>query len=482
MANNHKDDGSFDDTDFEDLDPIEDDDLGDESPAGESFADDAWDDEESEMVSDDDVAHAVDEDVAPENSIGSPKKRTFVQKNFGLIAASVVVAFGGIAALSLMGGNSTPRIAETADALPVPDTAAFDANTPADLAEAETMPPMPAPINPGENAEAEPDGALTPMPMPGQNEDTELAALEIEEVPAAPAGKTSPQGEKPFDFPAQEPDPALADDGTSDAAALENVPSLPPATEEEPQERNPAEKAADYANAQFRARAGLSTEKVSNDNAQASLQEQAKEEQPPAPDLTPQLEAQKSEIAALQKKLEAQQEKAEKSANDLKSSLEQKNDEIASLQKSLKVLEKELSAARAAAEKAAATAKAAEKNTAAPLVESKQPEPEQEIAIEDAPEDIKPAEPLSSSASKQADMAKAPAKDLIPEKKPVSVRAASWELKGASPGKAVLSSKTTGDTRNVAVGDTIQGLGKITAIARENGRWTVRGTQGVVTR
>ena len=88
----------------------------------------------------------------------------------------------------------------------------------------------------------------------------------------------------------------------------------------------------------------------------------------------------------------------------------------------------------------------------------------------------------SSVVSKQADMAKAPAKDLIPAEKPVSAKAPSWELKGASPGKAVLSSKATGDTRNVAVGDTVQGLGKITAIARENGRWTVRGTKGTVIR
>ena len=145
MANNHKDNGSFDDTDFEDLDPIEDDDLGDVSQADESFADDAWDDEESEVVADD-LEHTLDEDVAPENNIDAPKKRTFVQKNFGLIAAGVVVAFGGIAALSLMGGNSARPVTEASDALPVPDSAAFDANAPADLAEAEdeAMPPKPA--------------------------------------------------------------------------------------------------------------------------------------------------------------------------------------------------------------------------------------------------------------------------------------------------------------------------------------------------
>lgn len=488
MANNHKDDGSFDDTDFDDLDMIEDDDLGDEAPTSESFADDAWDDEEAHAGAGDEETRTADDDVALENNANTPVKKTFIQKNFGLIAVAVVVVFGGIAALPLMGGNSATRpAAETTDALPVAaDATAFDANAPSDLAETEAMPPMPAPINPSEDINS--DDALTPMPMPGQADDTELAALDVEEIPAAPAGKTTPQGEKPFDFPAEEPDPALADDGTGKIFSPDEAPSLPAAAPQEPQEKSPTEKAADYASAQFRARAGLSTDDISNSSTarpSSKDEEREKEEYPPVTNLTPQLEAQKSEIAALQKKLDAQQAQAKQSANDLKSSLEQKNEEISSLQKSVKALEKELSAARSAAAKSAEAVKAAKQ--APPLMapepdEPEQVEPEQEIASEKVPASEKPASSASSRTSKQDDMAKAPAKDLIPQAKPAPVKAAAWELKGASPGKAVLWSKTTGDTRNVAVGDTVQGLGKITTIARENGRWTVRGTQGTVIR
>ncbi|TVQ82644.1 MAG: hypothetical protein EA357_09390 [Micavibrio sp.] len=57
-----------------------------------------------------------------------------------------------------------------------------------------------------------------------------------------------------------------------------------------------------------------------------------------------------------------------------------------------------------------------------------------------------------------------------------------WRLDAASPGAALLSEKNTSERREVSVGDTIPGLGRITSIAPddESGRWVVRGTQGSV--
>jgi len=57
-----------------------------------------------------------------------------------------------------------------------------------------------------------------------------------------------------------------------------------------------------------------------------------------------------------------------------------------------------------------------------------------------------------------------------------------WRLDAASPGAALLSEKNTRERREVVVGDTIPGLGRITSIAPddESGRWVVRGTQGSV--
>ena len=55
-------------------------------------------------------------------------------------------------------------------------------------------------------------------------------------------------------------------------------------------------------------------------------------------------------------------------------------------------------------------------------------------------------------------------------------------MKSAQPGEAALLNKATGDVIRAKVGDTVKGLGKITSIAKENGHWVVRGSQGQVTR
>ncbi|MBI3440766.1 MAG: hypothetical protein HY052_03005 [Proteobacteria bacterium] len=54
-----------------------------------------------------------------------------------------------------------------------------------------------------------------------------------------------------------------------------------------------------------------------------------------------------------------------------------------------------------------------------------------------------------------------------------------WILKAAKPGMAWVVPKGSNDLRTVFTGDTLPGLGKITAIARDSsGRWVVHGTKG----
>jgi intracellular multiplication protein IcmG len=465
MANDHKKDGSFEDTDFEDLDPIEDDDLGDIT-TDDSFADDAWEDDESREISDDHTPEG-DDDIAV-NDIPAAREKTFVQKNFAVIVGAVVVIFGGVIGLSMMGGNSAPPAAEseTADALP-----ATPAENSAEFSDSGEMPPMPAPINSETETIPSQDGALTPMPMPGQADDTQLAALTIDEVPAAPAGKTTPEGQAPFDFSTRQ------DNETLEETSPE--PQLPPVGEAETKELTPAQKASSMMNARFRERAGLVSESVGN-KERAQLAEEKEtpresEEQivPPAPQAIPQ-SAPSAELAALQEQLNTQRMQYEKSNQDLQAALEKKNQEIAALQKSIKTLETDLSTARAEAKSA---------KTAAPAVIPEPESAEQEASSEnvDDSDAATIAESFSSPVADAKPVSVAEPKELIPASSP-PVRSVSWELKGASPGKAVLSSKTSGDTRNVVVGDTVQGLGKITMIAREDGRWTVRGTQGQVVR
>jgi hypothetical protein len=56
-----------------------------------------------------------------------------------------------------------------------------------------------------------------------------------------------------------------------------------------------------------------------------------------------------------------------------------------------------------------------------------------------------------------------------------------WELRGASPEQAYVAQRGTQNLRTVAVGETLDGIGRVTSIAIENNRWIVRGTSGVIT-
>lgn len=55
-----------------------------------------------------------------------------------------------------------------------------------------------------------------------------------------------------------------------------------------------------------------------------------------------------------------------------------------------------------------------------------------------------------------------------------------WVLRAAQDGEAWISPTAQGQLRHVKVGETIPGLGRITAIELKNGRWVVSGTQGTV--
>ncbi len=66
-------------------------------------------------------------------------------------------------------------------------------------------------------------------------------------------------------------------------------------------------------------------------------------------------------------------------------------------------------------------------------------------------------------------------KDISKSAEPVR-----WVLKSAQPGRAMVSRKGQVDTRVVDVGDSLTGLGQITAIHHENNRWVVRGTKGSI--
>lgn len=56
-----------------------------------------------------------------------------------------------------------------------------------------------------------------------------------------------------------------------------------------------------------------------------------------------------------------------------------------------------------------------------------------------------------------------------------------WVLKSAQPGKAMVSKKGESDMVDVAIGETLAGLGRITGIYMQDGQWIVQGTNGRIT-
>jgi intracellular multiplication protein IcmG len=88
---------------------------------------------------------------------------------------------------------------------------------------------------------------------------------------------------------------------------------------------------------------------------------------------------------------------------------------------------------------------------------------------------------LQSSPPRQADEARpsaAPARQPEPARKPPASASAKWELRAAQPGRAWIARAGSSEMQTIEIGDTVQGLGRISAISYTNGRWVIEGTQG----
>lgn len=67
---------------------------------------------------------------------------------------------------------------------------------------------------------------------------------------------------------------------------------------------------------------------------------------------------------------------------------------------------------------------------------------------------------------------------IVPKETSVSLNKPVWKIKGASPQRAVIYNKESGETRSVEPGNNVKGLGRIKSIRKENGKWVVIGTSG----
>jgi intracellular multiplication protein IcmG len=71
-------------------------------------------------------------------------------------------------------------------------------------------------------------------------------------------------------------------------------------------------------------------------------------------------------------------------------------------------------------------------------------------------------------------------KTLVIEK-PLAPASDQWVLRAAAPGQAwVANSSTSRDLKALHVGDTLPGIGRVTAIKEQDGAWSVQGTKGSI--
>ncbi len=438
-----------DDLDIEELDDL--DDLSDD-----------WDD----LDADEDVSSSEKSPKTP----GAHGEKTFIQKNFYPIVGGVILLAGGLFAYGQFGGGSSSA--------PAPLQDDISASVPA-LDNAE-MPPMPAPMNaPEEDVAAiipevdtivpvtQEPAVLTPMPDPSATSETPAELPALLDIAEAPAVKPEAQ-DMLVDTPELAVD--LTDDPLSDLGEVD-------AAFEAPVENNVPEPAV--ASSQEIAEDegfNISPEPLITDGEILDFNDHQAEEDEAlvleaqtldiesAPPVLP-VENQAEEVAAAAEAAQAVREnelrveqdalKAEISERDealqeLKSSMEAEmaaaNQKLADLSGTILELEKQISSMKSGAVPA---------------------------TVETSPSLEKSVAPKTKAAPKVA------AKPAVSKKKQVRSKVF-WTLRSAQSGRATLSSSTSGGLYNAEVGDTLPGLGKITSIAKENGKWVVRGTQGRV--
>lgn len=156
------------------------------------------------------------------------------------------------------------------------------------------------------------------------------------------------------------------------------------------------------------------------------------------------LKLKKDELTGQNELLENQISEAEERLNALKAQLETVSNDVSEKQSKLSSLDKQIN------DKQKTLAETA-------------------VVIEKTAPKAKPAQP-----SKPAPVSTA--KPRIEKDKNIK-----WVLRSARPGRASIAPKDSNDLRTVEIGETVSGLGQITYIGPESGRWVVRGTKGIVT-
>ncbi len=415
----------------------------DEDATTDDMGDDGWDDQ----------AVDGDDDQSDRPQKAAKKKSGLI---FYVIIGVVVLAGLGFVVMQLGGGSAAP---EQAQAPADPSATTADGTTPAPVDPA--VDTAAVPVDPAATAPV-PDAAAPapaePAPKGFMNGDPVPATEPVPSLPAAPAltaveSTTTPPAE---DLPAPAPVAAQTPEDPAVIGGLKPVSDFPSVDQikKAPSETAPAPIAATEPAPEPAAALPVpSTPEAAPVETVAPV---------PAPvAATPETPAvNAAELTVLQGKLDAALAKIDGLEKDVAAAKAAPapaadTSKVEALEEKISRLEQQLEDKTVALTKAQDQAKQTNDRVAAPSVSSAPP-----VEVE---------RPAPARVSKPA--------PVTP-----SVARVSWELRGAQPGKAMISRKgSSGDVRSVAVGDTVPGLGTIRSIEQTSAGWTVRGTLGQVT-
>lgn len=315
--------------------------------------------------------------------------------------------------------------AETADPLmPLPETASPKPRGPDEVPPTDTIPPL---------AEQEPVGII-PLPENDTVSDVTIQPAEPAQIP-----ETAPQNMSAEDVLKQ----AMANREKRMAAA-KNEEQAEDATETEiPAPPEPVAKAVEKPEP---------AEKKAAEPVETAKPEPLIPSSEPAPPA-----ANDKTVAALEGKIDTLLNRIDQLESDLSNIKSDKDNSYDQIERSVSALREDMQEIKNRPVVADAPRRAVS-------VESSVEE-NNESAVE------KPKQAVKKAAKKPA------------ASKPAAVTASSsqrWELRAAQPGRAWVSQPGERDMRGIEVGQSLPGIGTITAINYQNGRWTVYGTQGQI--
>lgn len=509
MVDNKKDnDTDFDDDAFDDVDEFADTDfdedaLEDDNEFAELSPDDVDDDFADEEMDDgewqDDKAlnSKSKKQKAPKESGGGLSFNTMVMIGAFVIGAGVLVfnvmtqsaeqnagkkgvfqsimSMAGVMDGTLSGNDddAAPASASaTAQSEDRPDAAFL--NNPDSVV---PNPPAPTPIAPAETGEA-----LTPLPTntagetPRGPDETPPGTAPTPTMPDIDVAGSTPSPGMPSDVPVPSDNAsaakASAEDILKQAMANHDQKKAPAADDSiasDGSTPDPAKLAA--ANLDAAAKAPVDATVTPPSDAAVAIPSTTTSE--PTPSTNPsvvspvdvaEVAANKRAVVDLQGKIDTLLKRMDQIESDLGSVKESKGD-YQQIESTVNSLKDEISAIK---DRPAPPAPAAKVHHGKPVVQ----------------EDIQPvgeATPAPEAASTDVVSSDDPKAAPVPKKKVKKASApAKWELRAAQPGRAWVSKPGARDMQGVEVGQSLPGIGKITAISYQNGRWTVYGTTGQI--